>query len=405
MLAQRAEIADRRSSPWHVLQYLVGSPAEVDHRKRHAALHTRGHGRRRASARSRHADCAAAIRHGTTPVGLEPGFIACSSTSTAIAGSQPNLRETAIPPDAVGEDAAEHAAAGRNARDLLDLGHAIDANRRTPSAWARDIAFLLDRVATRCGRLRRRRRAPFRSRRRTPYRSRSRACQQREHFRRRFGLHGVEHARIRQRLGEGVVPRHAVDVDDVPSSTGTAPSPSAADTRVFYAVKANRRRKCLAAAKLGSCFDTRPSPRSKWCSAGAEADRISFGNTIKKERDVARAHARRALFAVDCVPEVEKIARVGAGSRVFCASSPTASGRNGRSRANSAASRDGGRRARARDEARARALRRVVPCRIAAAQSACLGPCARLGRPCSECGEAACRFRWSTSAAASRPST
>src|SRR5438876_6831271 len=44
-------------------------------------------------------------------------------------------------------------------------------------------------------------------------------------------------------------------------------------------------------------------------AAGAAADRISYGNTIKKERDVARAHALGVrLFAVDCVAEVEKIA-------------------------------------------------------------------------------------------------
>ena len=53
--------------------------------------------------------------------------------------------------------------------------------------------------------------------------------------------------------------------------------------------------------------------------AGAPADRISFGNTIKKERDIARAFALGIrLFAVDCVEEVEKIARAAPGARVFC---------------------------------------------------------------------------------------
>ena len=48
-------------------------------------------------------------------------------------------------------------------------------------------------------------------------------------------------------------------------------------------------------------------------------DRISFGNTIKKERDIARAYALGVrLFAVDCEAEVEKIARAAPGSRVFC---------------------------------------------------------------------------------------
>jgi ornithine decarboxylase len=52
---------------------------------------------------------------------------------------------------------------------------------------------------------------------------------------------------------------------------------------------------------------------------GAGPDRISFGNTIKTERDVARAYALGVrLFAVDCEAEVEKIARSAPGSRVFC---------------------------------------------------------------------------------------
>jgi ornithine decarboxylase len=58
--------------------------------------------------------------------------------------------------------------------------------------------------------------------------------------------------------------------------------------------------------------------------AGATPDRISFGNTIKKERDIARAlELGVRLFAVDCEAEVEKIARAAAltgaeGVKVFC---------------------------------------------------------------------------------------
>jgi ornithine decarboxylase len=54
-------------------------------------------------------------------------------------------------------------------------------------------------------------------------------------------------------------------------------------------------------------------------AAGATPDRISFGNTIKKERDIAAAYALGVrLFAVDCIAEVEKIARQAPGARVFC---------------------------------------------------------------------------------------
>ena len=54
-------------------------------------------------------------------------------------------------------------------------------------------------------------------------------------------------------------------------------------------------------------------------AAGCTPDRISYGNTIKKERDVARAYALGVrLYAVDCKAEVEKVARAAPGSKVFC---------------------------------------------------------------------------------------
>ncbi|MCX7898554.1 MAG: type III PLP-dependent enzyme [Methylocystis sp.] len=93
------------------------------------------------------------------------------------------------------------------------------------------------------------------------------------------------------------------------------------DTRVFYAVKANPAPEVLSLlASLGSCFDTASVVEiEQTLAAGATADRISFGNTIKKERDIARAFELGVrLFAVDCEAEVEKIARAAPGSKVFC---------------------------------------------------------------------------------------
>lgn len=93
------------------------------------------------------------------------------------------------------------------------------------------------------------------------------------------------------------------------------------DTRVYYAVKANPAPEILnLLARLGSCFDC-ASPREieQVLAAGAGAARISYGNTIKKEVDVARAYALGVrLFAVDCAAEVEKIARQAPGAKVFC---------------------------------------------------------------------------------------
>jgi ornithine decarboxylase len=93
------------------------------------------------------------------------------------------------------------------------------------------------------------------------------------------------------------------------------------DSRIFYAVKANPAPEILRLlATLGSNFDTASVAEIEMAlDAGATADRISFGNTIKKERDIARAHELGIkLFAVDCVEEVEKIARSAPGAKVFC---------------------------------------------------------------------------------------
>jgi ornithine decarboxylase len=98
------------------------------------------------------------------------------------------------------------------------------------------------------------------------------------------------------------------------------------DTRVFYAVKANPAPEILRLlAELGSCFDTASLTEMELAlNAGATPDRLSFGNTIKKERDIVRALDMGVrLFAVDCEAEVEKIARAVAETdaeevKVFC---------------------------------------------------------------------------------------
>lgn len=93
------------------------------------------------------------------------------------------------------------------------------------------------------------------------------------------------------------------------------------DTRIFYAVKANPAPEILALlAELGSGFDCASVAEIDMAlSAGATPDRISFGNTIKKEADVAAARRRGIdLYAVDCMAEVDKIARQAPGARVFC---------------------------------------------------------------------------------------
>ncbi|MDJ0929525.1 type III PLP-dependent enzyme [Breoghania sp.] len=93
------------------------------------------------------------------------------------------------------------------------------------------------------------------------------------------------------------------------------------DSRVFYAVKANPAPEVLnLLARAGSCFDCASVGEIEVVLAtGVTAERISYGNTIKKERDIERAFELGVrLFAVDCEAEVEKVARVAPGSKVFC---------------------------------------------------------------------------------------
>lgn len=92
-------------------------------------------------------------------------------------------------------------------------------------------------------------------------------------------------------------------------------------SRIFYAVKANPAPEILRLlVTLGSSFDTATVAEIEMAlNAGATPDRISFGNTIKKERDIARAYELGImLYAVDSVEEVEKIARAAPSARVFC---------------------------------------------------------------------------------------
>src|SRR5215472_3362441 len=123
---------------------------------------------------------------------------------------------------------------------------------------------------------------------------------------------------LRRRRDDG--PCLVVDLDVVRENY-RAFAKSLPDSRVFYAVKANPAPELLALlVSLGSCFDTASVAEIEMVlAAGASADRISFGNTIKKERDIARAYALGVrLFAVDCEAEVEKIARAAPDAQIFC---------------------------------------------------------------------------------------
>ena len=93
------------------------------------------------------------------------------------------------------------------------------------------------------------------------------------------------------------------------------------DARIFYAMKANPAPEVMARlVALGACFDVASIGEVEQALlAGATPDRLSFGNTIKKERDIARAYALGVrLFAFDAEAELRKIGRAAPGARVFC---------------------------------------------------------------------------------------
>jgi ornithine decarboxylase len=129
-------------------------------------------------------------------------------------------------------------------------------------------------------------------------------------------------ARIRQflknRADEG--PCLVVDIDVVRENY-LAFAKALPDTRVYYAVKANPAPEIIRLlTELGSCFDVASiSETETVLAAGCAPDRISYGNTIKKESEIAAAYKLGiTLFAVDCEAEVEKVARAAPGARVIC---------------------------------------------------------------------------------------
>ena len=146
---------------------------------------------------------------------------------------------------------------------------------------------------------------------------------------------------LRRRRDEGRDDGPCLVVDlDVVRDNYRAFAKALPDSRVFYAVKANPAPELLTLlVSLGSCFDTASVAEIEMVlAAGATPDRISFGNTIKKERDIARAYALGVrLFAVDCKAEVEKIAAPRPAPRSSAASCSAAPAPSGRCRASSAA--------------------------------------------------------------------
>lgn len=93
------------------------------------------------------------------------------------------------------------------------------------------------------------------------------------------------------------------------------------DARICYAVKANPTPEVVGElVGLGASFDVASPGEIDLCLArGAAPESISYGNTIKKRRDIARAHEQGVrLFATDSAADLANIAEVAPGAQVFC---------------------------------------------------------------------------------------
>jgi len=123
---------------------------------------------------------------------------------------------------------------------------------------------------------------------------------------------------LKRRTDEG--PCLVVDLDVVRENYN-AFAKALPDSTVYYAVKANPAPELLKLlVELGASFDVASVAETEMVlAAGASPDRISYGNTVKKESDIAAAHRLGiALFAIDCEAEAEKVARAAPGARVIC---------------------------------------------------------------------------------------
>jgi ornithine decarboxylase len=90
--------------------------------------------------------------------------------------------------------------------------------------------------------------------------------------------------------------------------------------KVYYAVKANPHDEVISLLRdLGSCFDVATRYElDQLLRLNVTPDRMSFGNTIKKEKDIAYFYDKGIrLFATDSFEDVDKIARAAPGSQVF----------------------------------------------------------------------------------------
>jgi ornithine decarboxylase len=114
-------------------------------------------------------------------------------------------------------------------------------------------------------------------------------------------------------------PSLILDLDEVRDNYGQLSS-LFPKTSIYYAVKANPHPEVLKLlSALGASFDVASIYElDLLLSLGVSPERMSYGNTIKKERDIAYFYEKGVrLYASDSIPDVEKISRAAPGSKVY----------------------------------------------------------------------------------------
>lgn len=90
--------------------------------------------------------------------------------------------------------------------------------------------------------------------------------------------------------------------------------------KIYYAVKANPGVELLAVLRdLGSYFDIASIHElDRMLDLGVTPERLSYGNTIKKAKDIREAYEKGVrLFTSDCEADIRNLAKEAPGSRVF----------------------------------------------------------------------------------------
>jgi len=128
--------------------------------------------------------------------------------------------------------------------------------------------------------------------------------------------------KIAEFLASAQPPTPCLVVDlDVVEQSYLALARSLEPAQMFYSVKANPAPEILRLlARLGSAFDAASSEEIELCLAqGIEPSRLSYGNTIKKQADIAAAYEKGVrLFAFDAESDVRKLSAAAPASRVIC---------------------------------------------------------------------------------------